>query len=192
MKRLALFLVLLVILTGCVPLQSRIYPTPTPTPEMLIVRRTDPTREPTKTPRIPDSILTVTALNIYQPLPTSTSRAFEPVVIRDFSLEFLGYSLRTSVTGIDYIEINYRFTNNSTETTSFGLSFSTDAFQNGIELPIYIALNSESMTDIRPGRSIVVKDAFQIRSDYPVIELEFRPFLEVWQNPVTRTIRLPQ
>ena len=43
MKRAVLFLTLLVILTGCVPMQSRVYPTETSTPEMLIVRRTDPT-----------------------------------------------------------------------------------------------------------------------------------------------------
>ncbi len=191
MKRLFLLLLPL-ILAGCVRVQiGRFAPTVTPTPEMLIVRRTDPTREPSPTPVIPEVIYTVTALAIPKKIPTSTPMGFDPVIIGNFRLDFLGYSLLTSITGVDYIELNYRFTNNSSETTSFIASFSTSAFQDGIGLPIYIASNSESITEIRPGTSINVKDAFQIRTG-SMVELEFRPFLQVWQDPVTRYVRLPQ
>ena len=195
MKRL-LLLLLPLILTACIRVRiERVERrTETPTMEMLIVRRTYPTREPLPTPVIPDVMFTITAAAIPERYPTSTPIGFDPVVIGDFRLDFLGYSLRTSVTGVNYIELNYRFTNNSKETTSFIASFSTSAFQDGIGLPIYIASNSEAVTEIRPGMSVNVKDAFQLRTNtnnlHPLIELEFRPFLEVWQAPVTRQIRL--
>lgn len=190
MKRL-LPLLLFLVLTTCVPL--RVVSTETPTPEMLIVRRTYPERAPTNTPVIPEIIYTITALAIPEKVATATPMGFDPVIIGDFRLDYLGYSLRTSITGVDYIELNYRFTNNSSETTSFIASFSTSAFQDGIGMPIYIVSNSETVTEIRPGMSINVKDAFQLRTSNnlnPLIELEFRPFLEVWRTPVTRQIRL--
>ena len=192
MKKFVFLLLLPLILTACIRVRvERISPTETPTPEMLIVRRTYPTREATNTPIIPDVMYTITALAIPEKVATATPMGFDPVIIGDFRLDFLGYSLRTSITGVDYIELNYRFTNNSSETTSFIASFSTSAFQDGIGLPIYIASNSESITEIRPGMSINVKDAFQLRTG-SIVELEFRPFLQVWQAPITRYVRLPQ
>lgn len=60
MKRAVLFLIL--ILTGCVPMQSRVYPTSTPTPEMLIVRRSDPTPRANPTAVIPEVNYMATAM----------------------------------------------------------------------------------------------------------------------------------
>lgn len=195
MKRLWLLLLPL-ILTACIRVQiGRIAPTETPTPEMLIVRRTYPeTREPSPTPVKPDIIYTITALAIPERYSTATAMPFDPVIIGDFRLDFLGYNVQRSITGEDYIELNYRFTNNSDKTTSFGYSISTEAFQDGVGLSFYLLGYNDTVTDIRPGMSIDIVDAFKLRTDtnnlHPLIELEFRPFLEVWQKPVTRQIRL--
>ena len=62
MKRL-LLLLLPLILTACIRVRiERVVQTETPTPEMLIVRRTYPTREPTNTPYIAPVVLTLTAM----------------------------------------------------------------------------------------------------------------------------------
>lgn len=199
MKKFVFLLLLPLILTACVRIriervERTAKNTETPTPEMLIVRRTYPTRYPTNTPEIHEVMYTITALAIPQRYPTSTPMGFDPVIIGDFRLDFLGYKLRTSITGTNYIELNYRFTNNSNKTTSFGYSISTDAYQDGVGMSFYIPGYSDTVTDIRPGMSINITDAFQLRTDTnnlnPLIELEFRPFLEVWQRPITRQIRL--
>ena len=76
MKRL-LLLLLPLILTACIRVRiERVERrTETPTPEMLIVRRTYPTREPTNTPYIAPIVYTVTALAY---LPTATPTIYVP------------------------------------------------------------------------------------------------------------------
>ena len=180
MKR--LLLLLFVLLAGCQTVPKTAVVVPSATPEMLIQR---PTRAPVNTPTTSDIMLTVTALAV----PQTISNTFSPVEVGDFRLEYIGHSIETAAyTGTDYVEIRYRFTNNSTETTSFSWSISTKAFQNGIELNDYFLTGSESVTDIRPGMSIIVKDGFQIRSKQDWIELEFRPLLSLRPDTVTRTL----
>ena len=186
MKRLFLFLLLL-LLTGCVRMAPRrAMVLPSPTPEMLIVR---PTRV-IPTPEVAPIVMTLTAMNIRETIPTGTPKPFEPVVIGNLMLEYLGNSVKTSYDGEKYVEINYRFTNNSTETISFGAGFSISAFQDGTEMKVHGLLDDEEWTDIRPGNSIIVKDAYYLRNNSQVIELEFYPFLRTWEKPVYRTITI--
>ena len=192
MKRLILLAVLL--LAGCVRIQPKAAVLPSATPEMLIKRPDNaysgtPVRTLAPTPEVYPIVLTVTAMSIKPVQATKAPEKFEPVIIGDFMLEYLGNSV-TEFLGDKCVEISYRFTNNSTETAHFGGSFSTSAFQDGIELKLHFADNSESSTDIRPGKSVIVKDAFYLRSNSPVIELEFYPFLRLWSQPVSRTITL--
>ena len=51
-------------------------------------------------------------------------------------------------------------------------------------------MDSEQVTDIRPGKSIEVIDSFKLRDDQSVVELEFRPFLVLKADPVTRFLNL--
>lgn len=185
MKRVLIILTAF-LMASCASIRQQAVVVPSATPEMLIVR---PTRV-IPTAIIPEIAYTLTAANIPKAIQTVTPKPFEPVVIGNMMLEYLGNSVKTNSIGTRYVEISYRFTNNSAETASFDMSFSTKAFQEGVELSFYVADNSEGLTDIRPGRSIDVKDAFQLRSDYPVIELDFFPFLQTWVQPVTRTIVL--
>ena len=121
----------------------------------------------------------------------AASSDFEPVVIGDFTVEYISHEAKTAqYTGLKYIDIHYRFTNNSSEEASFGWKISRKAYQNDIELGSHIVMDSEQVTDIRPGKSIEVIDSFKLRDDQSVIELEFRPFLVLKADPVTRFLNL--
>ncbi len=116
---------------------------------------------------------------------------FAPVVIGDFTVELVSWELGTTqYTNVNYIQINYRFTNNSTESASFGWEIGRKAFQDGIELKTHIFIDGETVTDIRPGKSIEVKDGFQIRNDQSEIELEFTPLIAYKPDIITRVIQL--
>lgn len=197
MKRTFLILTMLVILTGCVRVQiAGIHPTPTPTPEMLIVRRSDPTPRANPTPYIPGGIDYMATAMVMAPQTSQTQNrptaaVFEPVDLGDFLIEYIGNSVKTDkYTGREYVEITYRFTNNSSKTTSFILGIGRQAFQGGIEMEFNSPPESELLTDIRPGASIIVKDGYELRNDNPVVELEFRQLFDYSKTAVTRTITL--
>ncbi len=205
MRYLILF-ILAVLLTACgnEPKKAAIMntlPTPFPTVELLIA---PPDRATPTAWLSPMSATAKAMIDLHHPdvaygvpitpLPQSTKASspggFDPVIIGDFRLDYLGHSIQTATyTGTRYVEIRYNFTNNSSETTSFGWSISTKAFQDGIELTDYIILGSEAVTEIRPGKSITIKDGFQIRSETSAIELEFTPFLSLWADIISRTIK---
>lgn len=117
--------------------------------------------------------------------------SFEPVVIGDFTVELVDWELGvTQYTNVNYIQITYRFTNNSTESASFGWKIGRKAFQDGIELKSHLFMDGETVTDIRPGKSIEVKDGFQIRNDQSEVELEFTPLIAYKPDIITRVIQL--
>lgn len=196
MKKCVFLLLLPLILTACVRIriervERTAKNTETPTPEMLIVRRTYPTRYPTNTPIIPDVMYTITAAaippRIQESTPTKQNTSPGTIIVGKYQLEFLGYRTGTNIfTEKRYIELTYRFTNTSDSDASFGWNVFTKAFQDGIELQTHYFTDSESMTDVKPGVSIVVKDGFDLRSDSP-IQLEYKTFLG---TPVTRTLTL--
>lgn len=191
MKRLAVLVLLMIALTGCG--RTWRHALPTATPEMLIRRPENaysgtPIRTPEPTPEPFYIILTVTAWARPQKQ-TEVPSKLDPIIIGDFQLDYLGYTRGKYISSDEeYIEISYRFTNNSKETEAFGYNISTKAFQDGIELPFHIVIGSELSTEIRPGKSITVIDGFQLRSNSPVIELEFEPMFSLFAQPVRRTL----
>lgn len=162
---------------------------------MLIVRRFDPTPRANPTAVIPEVNYMATAMIMDAQTPKTQSKptvaAFDPVDLGDFLIEYFGNSVKTDkYTGREYVEITYRFTNNSSKTTSFILGIGRQAFQGGIEMEFNSPPESELLTDIRPGASIIVKDGYELRNDNPVVELEFRPLFDYSKPAVTRTITL--
>lgn len=122
---------------------------------------------------------------------TATTGDFEPVVIGDYTLELIDWKIDTrKYSDEKYIEIHYRYTNNSSESKSFGWSIGRKAYQDGIGLNSTIITDSETVTDIRPGKSIEVRDGFKIRSEETEIELEFTPFMAYKAEPITRFIAI--
>ena len=119
-----------------------------------------------------------------------TSGEFEQVVVGDFTLDLIGWELKKSLTGDDYIEITYLFTNNSNDTASCGWKIQQTAYQDGIEAKSRIIMNSESTTDIRPGKSIEVKQGFTLRSLTEPIEIGYKPFLSSGDPVAVRFIEI--
>lgn len=115
---------------------------------------------------------------------------FKQVVVGDFTLDLIGWELKKSLTGDDYIEITYLFTNNSIETASCGWNIQQTAYQDGIEVKSRVLLDSESTTEIRSGKSIEVKQGFTLRSLTDPVEIEYKPFLSSKPPVATRFINI--
>jgi len=81
--------------------------------------------------------------------------------------------------GNDVLAVTYTFTNNSSETTSFGSAVQRQAFQNGVELETsYISPyenedfdGSGLYKDIKPGGTITAQGAFEL-DETSVVSIE--------------------
>lgn len=80
-----------------------------------------------------------------------------------------GVTIDSSQVGTDYdgkpaIVVTYTFTNNSDKATSFMVAVSAKAFQNGVELGDALVVDGVDsqplMSDIKPGATITVQDAY--------------------------------
>lgn len=103
------------------------------------------------------------------------------------SLKYLRHEMKTDAAGNDCIAVFYEFTNNSDETTSYAYTFSTKAFQNGIELDTSIFLMEDiednRYKDIRPGISVEVYSLFKPQDD-SVVELEVAKWISLSDKPL--------
>lgn len=103
------------------------------------------------------------------------------------SLKYLRHEMRTDAAGNDCIAVFYEFTNSSDETTSYAYTFSTKAFQNGIELETSIFLMEDiednRYKDIRPGVSVEVYSLFKPQDD-SVVELEVAKWISLSDKPL--------
>ncbi len=74
------------------------------------------------------------------------------------------------------IVVDYTFTNNSDEATSFMVATIDKAFQNGVELDTGMVMNinnEAAMKDIKPGASVQVQQAFKLADQSDVtVEVE--------------------
>lgn len=72
------------------------------------------------------------------------------------------------------------FYNNSSKSISYNSALSRAVFQDGYEIDDNIRDEINTMTSIRPGMSIDVKECYKLRSpiDKGIIEIEVRPFMD--------------
>ena len=100
----------------------------------------------------------------------------------EYVIEILNYGISTSYENEKCVVVHFKFTNNSKETVSYdGSTMRTKAFQNGIELSstsvayksLYDSLDDATWTEIRPGYSLEMVEAFVITDDTNKIEFEF-------------------
>ncbi len=103
----------------------------------------------------------------------AVSGDFEQVVIKNFTLDYLGYEFGKTYDGKDIIKITFHYANNSDESKAYVWAISTTAFQDGIELKDAYVEDNEKSTEIRPGKAIDIVEGFYIRSTTEPIELEF-------------------
>ncbi len=98
---------------------------------------------------------------------------FEPVTVKDYLVEFVGYEFDKTYDGKDIIKITFHYTNNSSESKSYVWAVSLTAFQDGIELKDAYVADNERGTEIRPGKSIDIIQGFYLRDTAEQIEMEF-------------------
>lgn len=106
-----------------------------------------------------------------------------------YKVEILNYAIDTDYEDNPCVVVHFKFYNNSTETVSFsGASMTTKAFQNGIELDstsvkyksLYDELDDATYTEIRPGYSLEMVEAFKIKDTNGKVEFEFVDYNLAW------------
>ncbi len=91
-----------------------------------------------------------------------------------YYVEVLSARKSKDYSGKDVVIIDYRYTNNSDETTSFMFACNAQAFQNNVELESAIVTGDKSyssentLKDIKPGGTIEVQKAYVLQDNSPV------------------------
>lgn len=97
--------------------------------------------------------------------------AEEQEVQSDYAVTIDGSTLTTDYEGAPAIIVDYTFTNNSEEATSFAMACSPKAFQNGVELEMAIVtedLGNGYSGEIKPGASTTARIAYSLTDESEV------------------------
>lgn len=99
-----------------------------------------------------------------------------PEVQSDYAVTIDGSTLTTDYEGAPAIIVDYTFTNNSDEDTSFAVACSAQAFQNGVQLETAILtedLGNGYLAEIKPGASTQARLAYSLTDQSEVsVEVE--------------------
>lgn len=109
--------------------------------------------------------------------------AEEKIAESDYAVGIEDSRIGEDYEGKKALIVNYSFTNNSEEPTSFLVAIRPQAFQNGVELSTATISFSDdsydhesSMKDIKPGATVMVSSAF-ILDDSSVVTVECHDWL---------------
>lgn len=108
---------------------------------------------------------------------TETTRA-NPAQLGDYAVEIKSATVTQDYEGNPAVIITYSWTNNSSETTSPMLSISTAVFQDGVGMDTAFIYDDPAYdsgmysTDVRPGTTIDVQEAFELNNTTSPIEVE--------------------
>jgi hypothetical protein len=115
--------------------------------------------------------------------------------IGEYTVVLKKFTLAKDSNGEDILNVYFDYTNNSSETDSFGFSIKADVFQNGIEMePAYFSAgNSNLITKIRPGSTIEVFKSFKLADKTNPVELELSKLIDFsGKAPVLYVLDLSQ
>ena len=120
-------------------------------------------------------------------VPTETKRV-NPAVLGDYAVEIKSAVVTQDYDGNPAVVVTYSWTNNSSDTTTPMASISTSVFQNGIGMEsAYVS--DESIynqdlywTEVRPGTTIDVQEAFALSDTISPIEVEISEAF-AWETP---------
>lgn len=94
------------------------------------------------------------------------------VVINDCHIKYVSHEVTVNAVDTKCVAVYYEFTNNSDENESFGYLTDAKAFQNGVQLEdsLFITENDTetSYSEIKPGTTTTVCEAYEIRDDSDV------------------------
>ena len=100
----------------------------------------------------------------------------EPETASDYAVTIDGCTVASDYEGSPAVIVDFTFTNNSDEATSFAVACSQKAFQNGVELEMAITtddLGNGYWAEIKPGASTQARLAYSLTDDSDVtIEVE--------------------
>lgn len=104
--------------------------------------------------------------------------------IGDYKVEYVDSYVTDDPSGNHILVVTYSFTNNSDEARSFGYSISDKAYQNGVELgDVYSSYGIDgydfttSNSDIKPGVTVEVQEAYELYDETTPVELELSRYL---------------
>lgn len=119
--------------------------------------------------------------------PTETVRT-NPANLGDYTVEIKSATVTQDYDGNPAVIITYSWTNNSSETTSPMLSISTAVFQDGIGMDSAFIYDDPAYdgdmytTDVRPGTTVDVQEAFELSNTTSPIEVEITEAFS-WDEP---------
>lgn len=118
---------------------------------------------------------------------TEATRA-NPAQLGDYVVEIKSATVTQDYEGNPAVIITYSWTNNSSETTSPMLSISTAVFQDGVGMDTAFIYDDPAYdsgmysTDVRPGTTIDVQEAFELNNTTSPIEVEITEAFS-WDTP---------
>ena len=121
------------------------------------------------------------------PETTETTRT-NPANLGDYAVEIKSATVTQDYDGNPAVIITYSWTNNSGETTSPMLSISTAVFQDGIGMDSAFIYDNPTYdggmysTDVRPGTTVDVQEAFELSNTTSPIEVEITEAFS-WDTP---------
>lgn len=112
-------------------------------------------------------------------------------VLGDYTCVIKDAYQTTDYEGNDAVVVTFDFTNNSTETISFDVALYAAVYQDGVELDYaYIGddeIDNSSYTDIKPGTTLEVCEAYELRNTTSDIEVEVEEFFSLTDEKVCAT-----
>lgn len=121
------------------------------------------------------------------PEATETVRT-NPANLGDYVVEIKSAAVTQDYDGNPAVILTYSWTNNSSETTSPMFSISTAVFQDGIAMDRAIIYDDPAYdggmyaTDVRPGTTVDVQEAFELSNTASPIEVEITEAFS-WETP---------
>lgn len=120
----------------------------------------------------------------------STYDIYDLVTLGDFGVSYVSHDFIMDYSDRLAIEIRFMFYNNSENPASYNWSVNLDAYQDGIELGSSIVIDSQDLTEVEPGKYLMVKQAYVLRNTTDSIRLEFTPMNDLNADPVIRVLGL--
>ena len=120
--------------------------------------------------------------------PTVETARINPATLGDYTVEIKSTSMTQDYDGNPVVVVTYSWTNNSSETTTPMGSVTTKVFQDGVGLEgIYIVGSEDydpdtTTTEVRPGTTIDVQEAFILNNTISPIEVEISEAY-IWDTP---------
>ena len=117
------------------------------------------------------------------------TKRVNPAVLGDYVVEIKSAVVVQDYDGNPTVVITYSWTNNSSETTSPMLSISTAVFQDGVGMNSAFIYDDPAYdgdmytTDVRPGTTVDVQEAFELNNTTSPIEVEITEAF-AWEVPV--------